>query len=188
MSKIQSCKDIVGWFDFSYIYDMAVEDSNDGDEFLEIGCFMGKSTAYLMDKIKNSGKQLSVSVIDIFQPECEHHNDLIKANGKSLLEIFDSNMDDLGFAPKKYIGESQELHTQFKDGQFSMIFIDAAHEYESVKQDLNNFWSKVKTGGIYAGHDYGEKTAGVGRAVDEFIKENNLELNISVASWIIIKP
>ena len=69
-----------------------------------------------------------------------------------------------------------------------MIFIDAAHDYESVKADLNNFYPKLKSSGIFAGHDYGEKSCGVGRAVDEFVKENNLKLDVITASWILTKP
>lgn len=186
---IKSYKDIMGWFDFQDIYDLAVDKAKDGDSFLEVGCFMGKSTAYLLQKIKESDKNISVTVIDIFEAECEHHNDLIKDNGGgSLLDIFNKNMADLGFVLKVLIGKSSERNNDLKDAQFSMIFIDAAHDYESVKKDLNNFYTKLKSGGIFAGHDYGESTAGVGKAVDEFVKENNLNLNVMTASWILIKP
>ncbi len=186
---ITSYKDIVGWFDFQDIYDLAVEKAKDGDCFLEVGCFMGKSTAYLMQKIKESGKSISVSVIDIFEAECEHHNDLIKENGNgTLLDIFKKNMDDLDFSPNIIQGTSQEFYSVLNNNYFSMIFIDAAHDYESVKADLNNFYPKLKSGGIFAGHDYGEKSCGVGQAVDEFVKENNLKLDVMTASWILIKP
>lgn len=191
---ITSYKDIMGWFDFQDIYDLAVEKGKDGDEFLEVGCFMGKSTAYLLQKIKESGKDIKVCVIDIFQPECEHHNDLIKDNndkGENLYKIFKSNLDSLGLSVHKLIkGKSQENYVinSFLDNQFSMIFIDAAHDYESVKADLNNFYPKLKSGGMFAGHDYGEKSCGVGKAVDEFVKEHNLKLDVMTASWILIKP
>ena len=194
MSKIKSYKDITGWFDFQDIYDLAVDKAKDGDKFLEVGCFMGKSTAYLLQKIKESGKDIKVAVIDIFKAECEHHDDLIKENGGNdtlgLLGIFCKNMKDLGFMPLLYTGESQDkkLLANFSDNEFSMIFIDAAHDYESVKADLNNFYHKLKLGGIFAGHDYGESSCGVGAAVDEFVKENNLKMDVMTASWILIKP
>jgi len=190
----ESYKDIVGWFDFQDIYDLAVNNGKDGDRFLEVGCFMGKSTAYLMQKIKESGKDINVSVVDMFTPECSHHNDLIKANkdkGENLYKIFKENMRSLGLIPHRTLkGKSQEGYVinSFIDDEFSMIFIDAAHDYESVKADLNNFYPKLKSGGIFAGHDYGEKSCGVGRAVDEFVKENNLKLDVITASWILTKP
>lgn len=186
---IKDYKDIVGWFDFQDIYDLAVNKYEDGSKFLEVGCFMGKSTAYLIKKIKENNKKIDVYVNDIFEAECEHHNDLIKENkGGSLLDIFVNNMSELKFNPIIIKGRSDEQYKVFKDDYFSMIFIDAAHDYKSVKSDLNNFYPKLKSGGIFAGHDYGEKTCGVGEAVDEFVKENNLELNTMTASWILIKP
>lgn len=188
-NKIKSYTDIIGWFDFQDIYDLAVEKSKDGDLFLEVGCFMGKSTAYLLQKIKESNKDIQVAVIDIFTAECEHHNDLIKENGGGdLLEIFNNNMDDLGVKATAIKGKSEDMCNVFNPNTFQMIFIDAAHDYESVKADLNNFYPKLKSGGIFAGHDYGEKSCGVGQAVDEFVKENNLKLDVMIASWILIKP
>lgn len=189
-NKINSYTDIIGWFDFQDIYDLAVEKGIDGDKFLEVGCFMGKSTAYLQQKIKESGKDIRVYVIDIFEAECAHHNDLIRENGKgsSLLDIFIKNMKDLDLDPYTIRGRSDVMCHKLEDNYFQMIFIDAAHDYESVKADLNNFYPKLKSGGIFAGHDYGEKSCGVGQAVDEFVKENNLKLDVMTASWILIKP
>lgn len=187
--KIESYKDITGWFDFQDIYDLAVENSKNGDLFLEVGCFMGKSTAYLLQKIKESNKDIQVAVIDIFTAECEHHNDLIKENGGGdLLKIFNKNMDDLGVKATSIKGKSEDVCNIFNPDTFQMIFIDAAHDYESVKADLNNFYPKLKSGGIFAGHDYGESSCGVGKAVDEFVKENNLKIDVMTASWILIKP
>ena len=103
-------------------------------------------------------------------------------------EIFEKNMAQLWFKPNTVIGKSDDQYKNFNDESFSMIFIDAAHDYESVKADLNNFYPKLKSGGIFAGHDYGEATAGVGKAVDEFVKEKNLKLDVMTASWVLIKP
>jgi len=188
-NKIKRYTDIVGWFDFQDIYDLAVKNGKDGDKFLEVGCFMGKSTAYLLQKIKESRKDISVSVIDIFEAECDHHADLINEHkGGTLLDIFKSNMYDLGLSASVLIGRSDEVYNKLHDNTFSMIFIDAAHDYKSVKSDLNNFYPKLKSGGVFAGHDYGEKSCGVGQAVDEFVKSNSLKLDVMTASWILIKP
>ena len=42
----------------------------------------------------------------------------------------------------------------FKDNFFDFIYIDANHSYEEVKKDINNWFPKVKSGGILGGHDY----------------------------------
>lgn len=188
---IKKYTDIIGWFDFMDIYDKAIKEANSGDAFLEVGCFMGKSTRYLIDKIRESKKKIKVFVIDIFEPECKHHEDLINevVNNGDLREIFVSNMRDVSMDELGIMrGKSQEVHRKFTDGGFFMVFIDAAHDYESVKADMNNFYPKLKSGGIFAGHDMDEPTAGVGQAVREFCNENNVTFSTSVCSWIIRKP
>ena len=56
------------------------------------------------------------------------------------------------------------------------VYIDARHDYESVLEDLNAWFHKVKPGGILAGHDYADGMLpqgdfGVKSAVDEFFAE-----------------
>ena len=49
-----------------------------------------------------------------------------------------------------------------------IIYIDAAHEYKAVKEDLAAYWSLVKSGGIMLGDDYTNRWPGVIKAVNEF--------------------
>ena len=42
----------------------------------------------------------------------------------------------------------------FEDNFFDYIYIDAAHDYNNVMKDINGWMSKLKTGGVMAGHDY----------------------------------
>lgn len=70
-------------------------------------------------------------------------------------------------------GLSHKMSEEIKDNELSMVYIDADHSYEGVKGDLNAFYSKVRSGGIIAGHDYTSTDYGVFRAVEEFCKQNN---------------
>jgi lipopolysaccharide biosynthesis glycosyltransferase len=64
-----------------------------------------------------------------------------------------------------------------EDGYLDMVYIDADHSYEGVKNDLELSYKKVKIGGIISGHDYTlEKHPGVVKAVDEFCKNYNLNI------------
>lgn len=58
--------------------------------------------------------------------------------------------------------------------KFDVIFLDGDHTYETVKRELSGFWNKVNEGGVLAGDDYDWPE--VKEAVDEFAKENNLDL------------
>jgi predicted O-methyltransferase YrrM len=47
-----------------------------------------------------------------------------------------------------------EAAAYFADESVDFVYVDARHDYTSVKQDLETWWPKVKRGGILAGHDY----------------------------------
>tara|TARA_A100001515_G_scaffold144987_1_gene151167 strand:+ start:2178 stop:2837 length:660 start_codon:yes stop_codon:yes gene_type:complete len=49
-------------------------------------------------------------------------------------------------------GDSTIVHEQITD-LYDAVFIDGNHSYEYVKKDLENYWHKVKDGGIIALHD-----------------------------------
>ena len=75
--------------------------------------------------------------------------------------------------------KSTEAVKHFADGSLDFVFIDGAHDYESVKEDIKTWYPKVRKGGILSGHDYYQgKSGGMGviQAVDEFIAEHKLEL------------
>ena len=49
---------------------------------------------------------------------------------------------------------SEEASKHFEDGFFDGVYIDARHEYEYVKHDIELWLPKVKPGGVLCGHDY----------------------------------
>jgi predicted O-methyltransferase YrrM len=54
------------------------------------------------------------------------------------------------------------------DEMFDMIFLDAMHEYESVRDDIERWWPMLREGGVFVGHDYRHADfPGVERAFDE---------------------
>jgi hypothetical protein len=67
-------------------------------------------------------------------------------------------------------GTSVEMAQQFTlDGRmFDIVFIDADHSYESVRDDITAWLPLVRDGGILIGHDWGsEQFPGVAQAVTE---------------------
>lgn len=73
---------------------------------------------------------------------------------------------------------SNKAHVFFDDNSIDVLYIDANHTYEYVKDDLEYWYPKVKDGGFICGHDYNHKNfPGVTKAVHEFVELNTVKLN-----------
>lgn len=67
------------------------------------------------------------------------------------------------------------------------VYIDANHEYISVKEDIELWYPLVKKGGILGGHDFSASFPGVAKAVLEFVEKNKLKLHGNGADWWVCK-
>jgi len=47
-----------------------------------------------------------------------------------------------------------EAASNFPEGYFDYIHLDAGHSYQHVRNDLEVWWSKVRVGGMMSGDDY----------------------------------
>lgn len=66
-------------------------------------------------------------------------------------------------------------------------YIDANHSQESVARDIEALWPKMKSGGIFGGHDFLPAWPGLVSAVVEFSVRNKLQLNVDSPDWWIFK-
>jgi len=67
-------------------------------------------------------------------------------------------------------GLSWDCLAQFPDDHFDYVYVDAGHDYQSVKKDIDVLKNKVKNGGFIQFNDYCNPTAyGVINAVNSFI-------------------
>jgi len=91
---------------------------------------------------------------------------------------------------------SKDACHEFVDNSLDFVYLDANHSYESVKEDLECWWPKVKPGGLFAGDDYGafpdmpvdfghgRLNFSVKRAVDEWAMKNKRNISIDwFADW-----
>lgn len=88
--------------------------------------------------------------------------------------------------------ESKQAVKCIEDNELDLVYIDASHSYENVKQDIELWFPKIKVGGIICGHDYDSiNSPGVVRAVNEKFKYFNLEEDAlkpdTLKNWWIIK-
>ncbi|HEX6712899.1 MAG TPA: class I SAM-dependent methyltransferase [Thermoleophilaceae bacterium] len=96
---------------------------------------------------------------------------------------------------------SVDAAAQVADGSLDFAYIDARHDYESVLEDLEAWFPKVRAGGIFAGHDYAtghfpQGDFGVKKAVDEFFAARSIPVHATdgrypvemFPTWIVEIP
>jgi glycosyltransferase involved in cell wall biosynthesis len=157
---IKVSADIDGWFDFRDVYDHVATTLDDADTFVEVGSWKGKSAVYLAHRLRDIGKQPRIICVDTFEGDAE--------TGKgSIIQDFDCNRASSQSSPilTREIGESLKISNMIYNGEMAGVFIDASHDYESVKADIAAWLPKVKPGGFFGGHDI--DAPGVLQAVTE---------------------
>jgi len=50
--------------------------------------------------------------------------------------------------------DSSVAAAQIEDGSLDFVYLDARHDFAGVVTDIHAWWPKVRTGGVFAGHDY----------------------------------
>jgi len=162
-----------GPFQLEGFIKLCLDINNLGTELtgVEIGSFYGESANLLLSfpHVKK------LTCVDIFiQPYLEqrlkHHIDHNRLVTKQMTSI-----------------EAADL---FEDASLDFVYIDADHSYDAVVADLAAWYPKLKTNGLFCGHDYlvEENANTVVKAVDEFFAANNLTLKwYTDSSWSAVK-
>ena len=151
------------WFTYPSLYTHVVDRYPSGSTFVEVGAWKGKSTAYMCVEIANSDKNINFFCVDTWEGSKEH----TAAEVMSLYQIFMTNMKALKNYFTPYKMTSLQAATLFDNNSCDFVFIDASHEYCDVKDDIDAWLPKIKSGGILAGHDYDDNWPGVKQAVNE---------------------
>jgi hypothetical protein len=185
-------KEVPSHCDFQDVYDLVAERYG-GRVLAEVGVWFGASVLYLALKAKEQAPV--IFAIDTFEtaptlygkPRSLPVRTLIAEHGDRE-QALRHYMRLLGVhdAVVPWKGRSPEVAKEFAEESFAFVFVDASHRYAHVKLDLPVWYDRAYY--ALAGHDY--DTAGVRRAVDEFVKERGLEdkfFTVGKRSWWINK-
>lgn len=147
---------------------------------VEIGCLNGDTTIFLLE----CNSTLKITSIDPYITYIDWNgNDLgdRTASYETVIEKMKSYSDRFTLIRDF----SDNVFDKFADESLDFIFIDGLHTYEQVKKDCQNYYSKIKPGGIFAGHDF-EVISGVKKAVTEFansVQKEILLTEVDVWYW-----
>lgn len=133
---------------------------------LEIGVCKAENIVHFLE---NCDKIEKIYCMDPYMPYMDWTGpvtqETVNEHKRIALKNLESWMDKIDFT----VATSTDSVSRFADEFFDYIFIDGDHSYEATKQDIRNYYSKVKKGGIFAGHDI--NLPEVARAAIEFCQE-----------------
>ena len=165
--------------------------------FLEIGVFHGVTARNICELLyqthKNDFKYIG---LDLFVENEENKNEVIPNNTfnnplkriyfkyikkqnpysleavRDLLKKFEKNTHLIQ-------GNSNKVLKKIDMSKIDYVFLDGGHEYNTVKNDLDNCIEVIKKGGTVLCDDYNLGSApGVKEAIDEFVNKNQLNVEI----------
>jgi hypothetical protein len=143
---------------------------------IEIGICTGENMYRILEECPN------VSMIHAIDPYAPYQ-DWDAFIDQAAMDIFKKEMiEGLKEYESKttfYFDFSTKVVSLLPD-KVNWIFIDGGHDYDSVSQDLRNYYSKVEVGGIFAGHDWFLRD--VQRAIADFRKEFGIIIPIESTS------
>ena len=163
------------WFNYSELYLEMINKFPSGSRFVEIGSWKGQSAYFMCENIVKSNKEIEFFCVDTWEGSKEH---IGKYNTNNLYHTFLNNMKTFEsyYFPLKL--DSISASKRFKNNSLDFVFVDAAHDYDSVKADILAWLPKIKKGGILAGHDYypdHPEYCGVLQAVNELFDQKEIK-------------
>lgn len=126
---------------------------------VEIGAFKGKSTAWLAQAARLSGRHL-VSI----DPHLEGSADAFEAT------LRDFSIRDVATIHRAF---SHDIGKDWSQ-PIAFLWVDGGHDYETVLQDIHDFAPHVQPGGFIVFDDASDKTfPGVVRAIEETLLKDD---------------
>lgn len=161
------------YFTYPSLYKQFADQIPDGGTIVELGSWKGQSASFMCVELKKQGKnRVKFFTVDTWEgsgTEGDHDQDKWVKEGK----LYNKFKDNLSEVSNYYIPlrmTTSEASNHFVDGTVDIVFVDAEHSYEGVKNDILKWEPKVRKGGIISGHDYdpdGKSWPEVKKAVDE---------------------
>jgi hypothetical protein len=126
-----------------------------GCRMAEIGSWLGQGSTQIFLEMLRGHPGSSVLFIDTWRgsPSAARHQEIV--NQFDVFGTFRANVEKAKspVVANALMATSLEAARIVADGSFDLVFIDADHSYNSVREDIAAWRSKVRPGGILCGHD-----------------------------------
>jgi len=136
---------------------------------MEVGVAAGRFSELFLTRMNDTIPDWSWHMVEPF-PNAEYVARFPKASSGDVLPAPGiTSWDDRGIGKSvdkhfyKHLSTDPSFVAQVSDKSLDFLYLDGAHDYENVKRELLLLFSKVRPGGVLAGHDYcnyGEEALG----------------------------
>lgn len=160
--------EIEGWCHFFRPYREAVRKLEAG-VMVEVGVYAGQSFAFLVEEVLAAKKQADLRLVAVDDWSQEPRvRDEFYAHARAWRKA--------GARVVVIEGRSVDVARLMRRKSLDFVWIDAAHDYDSVRQDVAVWLPTVAPGGVIGGDDYHERCwPGLCRAVRESFPPGDVE-------------
>jgi hypothetical protein len=152
----------------------------------EVGVLYGDTSAYLLKELPS----LTLLSIDPYVTYKDDRDGRPQAQLSEYEAIARDKLAQFGTRSQIIKEFSVEAARTIEDESLDFVFIDANHTYDSVREDIEAWYPKVRKDGLFCGHDY-RSFPGVTQAVEEFAMAQKLPgfcTPIESDLWFFIRP
>lgn len=151
------------------------------------GMEIGVATGWFSNFLIETSNLKKIFLLDMWHEFKEGYFDINnvcqKEQDKRYLQVI-SNMIQYSNRVVVIKDNADDAVNYIQNNIFDFIYLDANHKFDSVSKSLEEWYPKVKTGGIFAGHDYLDGIVdgtefGVKSAVDQFSEKRGIKFLIT---------
>lgn len=136
-----------------------------------VGIEIGVASAWNIFNFLNNIPNVHIIGIDPYLPFYDWNSyigsDILEAQYQAALKNTEQFSERVLIVKDK----SENVVDQYPDQSVDYIFVDGDHSSEAVYRDCVNYYNKVRSGGIFSGHDYGIPS--VREGLERFRSEGN---------------
>lgn len=151
---------------------------------VEIGTYEGKNAQNILQTL-NVKKFFIIDPYKVYNDIYGFDNKNTEDLKKHLDKVYRTARKRLKHSNTIFLRKTSDEAVSNIPNEVDFIYIDGNHYYEFVKRDMENYYKKIRKGGILAGHDISYPP--VMKAVSKFCIKNSLNCKVMRDDWIIIK-
>ena len=148
---------------------------------VEVGVYKGRMTALICEILAEMGINAEYHCVDHFLGSEEHERKDYYPDFESAIFPLTIEFDGV----RIYVHRSDSVlaaQNDFQPQSCDIVYVDASHDYESAKRDIDAWVKVVKPGGYLCGDDYVHCWPGVIKAVNEYFGAEKVGI-VSGSQW-----